>query len=139
MPERAAEVRAAFAGLAQIRRLTGDGGAPADWERRQPVRAVALALEAGGVPPSAVGADGERVASGYRVRAADREGVVWVEWVGAAGSGAAHEEEARLRECARVLEGVGWEALLYRGAKRRRFLEVEAAPLGGELRGGGAP
>ncbi|MQS36185.1 hypothetical protein FFZ77_11405, partial [Streptomyces katsurahamanus] len=47
MPERAAEVRAAFAGLAQIRRLTGDGGAPADWERRQPVRAVALALEAG--------------------------------------------------------------------------------------------
>ncbi|MFI1014281.1 hypothetical protein [Streptomyces sp. NPDC020965] len=121
--DRAAQVRTAFDGLSQIRRLTGT--APATWERLRPVRAVALALEAGGVPPSAVDAEGGRVATGYRVRGADRAGVVWVEWLGPAGSGAAREEEVRLRECVTVLAAAGWEALLYRGPRRRRFLEVE--------------
>ncbi|MGW4032431.1 hypothetical protein ACWEFL_24495 [Streptomyces sp. NPDC004838] len=121
---RAAEVRAAFAGLLQIRRLTGS--VPAEWERNRMVRAVALTLEAAGVPASAVDEEGLRVATGYRVRVADREGAVRVDWVGPAGSGAAHEEETRLAECVRALDSAsGWECLRYRGARGRRYLEVE--------------
>ncbi|MFF8959065.1 hypothetical protein [Streptomyces sp. NPDC014894] len=125
---RAAEVRTAFAGLLQIRRVSGAGDAPAPWERHHMTRAVALALEASGAAPSAVGEDGERVATGYRVLDADRAGAVRVEWAGPAGGGAGREDESALRECARVLGELGWEALLYRGPRRRWFLEVEAVP-----------
>ncbi|MGW1977317.1 hypothetical protein [Streptomyces sp. NPDC001889] len=109
--ERAAEVRAAWAGLLQIRALTGTGGMPAAWERGRMVWAVGLALEAGGVAPAAGGV-------GYRVRGEGEGGLVVVEWVGV-------EEEVGLRECVRVLREAGWEALLYRGPRRKRFLEVE--------------
>ncbi|KIF78471.1 hypothetical protein QR77_01100, partial [Streptomyces sp. 150FB] len=56
---RAVDVRVAFDGLLQIRRLTNGGAAdpvavPARWERLRTVRAVALALEAAGMAPSAV-------------------------------------------------------------------------------------
>jgi hypothetical protein len=53
-PARAAEVAAAWEGLVQIRSVLGDGatGVPAAWERERPVHAVALALEAAGVPPA---------------------------------------------------------------------------------------
>ncbi|WP_330177272.1 hypothetical protein OG875_29455 [Streptomyces sp. NBC_01498] len=129
---RAAEVRVAFAGLSQIRRLTNSaaadpGAVPADWERNQPVRAVALALEAAGVAPSALDGEGRRTATGYRVAAGERPGTVRVEWLGPHGSGAAREEERELTACAAVLTRLGWEALLYRGPRRRRFLEVEPA------------
>ncbi|MFG2639766.1 hypothetical protein ACGFYP_02105 [Streptomyces sp. NPDC048370] len=133
--QRSREVRAAVDGLLQIRRLTGGEGTgdarrrPAEWERRRPVRAVALALEAAGVRPSAVDASGARVATGYRVTAGERPGTAVVEWVGPPGSGAAQEEESALGACVPALERLGWEALLYRGPRRRRFLEVE--PLGG--------
>lgn len=123
--DRAAEVRTAFEGLLQIRRVTHT--APAPWELNQMVRAVALALEAAGIPPSALDASGARTATGYRVRASDRPGMVCVDWLGPAGSGAAQEEETRLTECARTLSDLGWEALLYRGPRHRRFLEVEPA------------
>ncbi|WP_406864396.1 hypothetical protein ABZO31_29705 [Streptomyces sp. HUAS MG47] len=129
--QRSREVRAAFEGLLQIRRTLNRSGGdpralPAEWERRQPVRAVALALEAAGIAPSAVDADGTRTATGYRVRAGERPGAVVVEWLGPVGSGAAHEEEGALGALVPVLDRLGWEALLYRGQRRRRFLEVEA-------------
>ncbi|MFI5756691.1 hypothetical protein [Streptomyces sp. NPDC051569] len=131
---RAAEVRAAFEGLLQIRRLTNPGpgdpaAVPAEWERRRPVRAVALALEASGTAASSVDAAGTglRVATGFRVRPGERAGTVRVEWLGPHGGGAAREEEGALTACAAVLERLGWEALLYRGPGRRRFLEVEPA------------
>lgn len=123
--DRAAEVRTAFEGLLQIRRLTNT--APAAWELNQMVRAIALTLEAAGIPPSALDASGARTQTGYRVCASDRAGMVCVDWLGPAGSGAAQEEETRLRECAARLADLGWEALLYRGPRRRRFLEVEPA------------
>ncbi|MFF3753687.1 hypothetical protein ACFYYH_24975 [Streptomyces sp. NPDC002018] len=130
---RAAEVRGAFEGLLQIRRLihvgTGDPGAvPAPWERRSPVRAVALVLEAAGLSPSAVDGAGRRIATGFRVGAGERPAAVRVEWVGPHGGGAAQEEERALAECAAVLERLGWEALVYRGPRRRRFLEAEPMP-----------
>lgn len=127
---RAGEVRTAFEGLLQIRRLTGAGradpeGVPASWELHRPLRAVALALEAAGIPASAVGPSGERSAVGYRVREGETAGSVRVEWAGPPGSGAAHDEEEALAGCATVLRRLGWTALLYRGPRRRRFLEVE--------------
>lgn len=129
---RAAEVRVAFGGLTQIRRLTNTtapdpAAVPAAWERNQPVRAIALALEAAGLPPSAVDGEGRRTATGFRVVDGERPGTVRVEWAGPHGSGAAGDEEDRLTACAAALTPLGWEALLYRGPRRRRFLEVEPA------------
>ncbi|MEU5807947.1 hypothetical protein ACFV2Q_14960 [Streptomyces sp. NPDC059650] len=127
--ERAGEVRTAYEGLLQIRRVL-DGGtgpaAPAAWELRQMPRAVALALEAAGLPASAVDAEGRRTRTGYRVAAGPPPGGrVEVTWVGPPGGGAAREERERLGACAAALEALGWVCLLYRGPRGRRFLEVE--------------
>ncbi|MEU9036104.1 hypothetical protein AB0D45_14550 [Streptomyces sp. NPDC048352] len=121
---RAAEVATAYEGLVQIRRLLAGGpGVPAPWELRLMPRAVALVLEAAGFPPSAVDGSGRRVRTGYRVApGADR---VEVTWTGPPGGGAARVEEERLKACAAELERHGWECLLYRGPRGRRFLEVE--------------
>ncbi|MFI9119795.1 hypothetical protein ACIGW0_10440 [Streptomyces bikiniensis] len=128
--QRSREVRAALDGLLQIRRLTGGRGAgpegaPADWELRQPVRAVALVLEAAGIAPSSVDEGGARSSTGYRVRAGERPGTAVVEWLGPPGSGAAREEAEALGACVPVLARFGWDALLYKGPRGRRFLEVE--------------
>ncbi len=129
-------MRTAFEGLLQIRRLTGGGAAgPAPWERNRPVRAVALALEHSGSAPSAVDAAGRRVSAGYRVSGGESASSVRVEWVGPPGSGAVHDEEEALSGCATVLRGLGWTVLLYRGPRRRRYLEVE--PPGGMSGGHG--
>lgn len=130
-PARAAELRTAYEGLLQIRRLlTGGTSAPAPWELRMMPRAVALVLEAAGFPPSAVDAEGRRCRAGYRV-AAGAEGLVEVTWPGPPGSGAAAEERERLTACAAELERHGWDCLLYRGRRGRRFLEVGAPHPGG--------
>ncbi|MBT2368056.1 hypothetical protein J7E88_22750 [Streptomyces sp. ISL-10] len=128
---RAAEVRTAFEGLLQIRRVTNTAApdpaaVPAPWELNRMVRAVSLTLEAAGFAPSAVDAEGARTATGYRVRPGERPATVYVEWLGPPGSGAQQAEEAELTACAAALRRLGWEALLYRGPRRRRFLEVEA-------------
>ncbi|MFE0650852.1 hypothetical protein ACFVZH_19920 [Streptomyces sp. NPDC059534] len=128
--QRSREIRTALDGLLQIRRLTHRQGddpraAPAAWERRQPVRAVALALESGGLTPSSVDGSGARVGTGYRVTAGKRPGTAVVEWLGPPGSGAAQEESAALGSCGPALARLGWEALLYKGPRGRRFLEVE--------------
>ncbi|MER6104637.1 hypothetical protein ABT115_20525 [Streptomyces sp. NPDC001832] len=127
---RDASVRAAFEGMLQIRRLTNTGHAspervPAPWETHQPIRAIALALEASGLAASAVDDSGLRTAAGYRLEQGEVPGSVRVEWVGPAGSGAAHAEEGELALCAAALRELGWTVLLYRGPRRRRFLEVE--------------
>ncbi|CAM5494708.1 hypothetical protein GCM10010329_73830 [Streptomyces spiroverticillatus] len=122
---RAAAVRTAFDGLLQIRRLTqGSASAPAAWELRQFTNAVALALEAAPLTPSATDADGHRTATGYRVRPGEEPQTVAVEWLGPSGSGAAAEEREQLTRCADVLTALGWDALLYRGPRRRWFAEV---------------
>ncbi|MGV9311172.1 hypothetical protein ACWDR0_03125 [Streptomyces sp. NPDC003691] len=124
---RAEEVRTAYAGLLQIRRISG--AVPAAWERSQVVRAVALTLEAAGLPPSAVTPAGERAATGYRVSPGPRPGTAHIEWLGPPGSGAQQESGTRLRACTAALDAIGgWDALLYRGERGRRFVEVE--PLG---------
>ncbi|MFI6144061.1 hypothetical protein [Streptomyces sp. NPDC051109] len=126
---REAEVRTAYEGLLQIRRLVnGRAGTavPAPWELRQMPRAVALVLEAAGLPPSAVDAQGRRTRTGYRVAPGPSGGAaVEVTWLGPPGGGAAEAERERLTACAAALEPLGWGCLLYRGPRRRRFLEVE--------------
>ncbi|MGR8007096.1 hypothetical protein [Streptomyces hypolithicus] len=127
---RAAEVRAAFEGLIQIRRLTNTSAEdpetlPAAWEVNQAVRAVALTLEAAGSAPSATDATGARTTTGYRVGPGERPGTARVEWLGPPGSGAAQQEQDALAGCAAALERAGWTTLLYRGPRKRRFLEVE--------------
>ncbi|WP_046778153.1 hypothetical protein [Streptomyces yangpuensis] len=125
---REAELRTAYEGLLQIRRLVNGpagAGVPAPWEVARPARAVALVLEASGITPSAVDAEGRRTRTGYRVAAASGAERVEVTWVGPPGGGAAGEEQERLTACAAVLEEQGWVCLLYRGPRGRRFLEVE--------------
>lgn len=111
-------------------RLTNTGHAspdsvPAQWETHRPIRAVALALEASGLAASAVDGSGVRTATGYRLEQGEAPGSVRIEWLGPSGSGAAHAEDVELARCATVLRELGWTALLYRGPRRRRFLEVE--------------
>ncbi|MFD0337324.1 hypothetical protein ACFVH0_01305 [Streptomyces sp. NPDC127117] len=139
--KRSASVRTAFEGMLQIRRLTNTGdadpqGVPAQWEMLRPVRAVAIALEASGLAPSAVDGSGLRTTAGYRLRPGEAPGGVRVEWLGPPGSGASHAEEAELARCSAVLRELGWTVLLYRGARRRRFLEVEP-PAGARRPDGG--
>ncbi|WP_438295267.1 hypothetical protein [Streptomyces sp. HUAS TT7] len=123
---RDAAVRAAFEGLLHIRRVMNASG-PAQWERLQPVRAVALALEAAGIEPSAVDEEGKRYATGYRVSAAEGAAAVRVEWLGPPGSGAEYAANESLRRCAGALRPLGWVALEYRGPRRHHYLEVEPA------------
>ncbi|MFF2785892.1 hypothetical protein ACFVT6_03830 [Streptomyces sp. NPDC058049] len=139
---RQAELRTAYEGLLQIRRLVnGPAGAavPAPWEVRQLPRAVALVLEAAGIVPSALDAQGRRTRTGYRVAAGAEPGRAEVTWPGPAGGGAAGEEQERLTACAAVLEQLGWVCLLYRGPRRRRFLEVEPPGGPGVPGGSGGP
>ncbi|MFE9403287.1 hypothetical protein ACFYNY_16085 [Streptomyces sp. NPDC006530] len=125
-PGRAAAVRTAFEGLLGIRRVMNVPG-PAQWERLRPVRAIALALEAAGIEASAVGGQGERCATGYRVSAVEGARAVRVEWLGPPGSGAEYAANEELRRCAGVLRPLGWVALEYRGPRRHHYLEVEPA------------
>ncbi|GAA2432086.1 hypothetical protein ACFPFX_28095 [Streptomyces mauvecolor] len=123
---RDAAVRAAFDGLLHIRRVMNASG-PAQWERLQAVRAVALALEAAGIDPSAVDEEGRRCATGYRVSATEGAAAVRVEWLGPPGSGAEYAANESLRRCAAALRPLGWVALEYRGPRRHHYLEVEPA------------
>lgn len=134
-PESGAARAAAAAGrweaLLEIRRLTGPGSGPADWERARPVHAVALALESAGIPASAVDGSGRRVRTGYRVSVpgdADGEtGIVRVEWryaAGAADAVGSSDTSAQLAVCARRLASCGWAAERYLGAGRRPYLSV---------------
>ncbi|MEU5953046.1 hypothetical protein [Streptomyces sp. NPDC047525] len=92
-PARARDVRSAWEGLLEMRRMTNPDGArdrPCAWERTHLVQAAALALEAAGCPP---GPDG------YRVGETPQPEAVAVRV-------AAPEE---LRACASALEAAGWQ------------------------------
>lgn len=90
---RARDVRSAWEGLLEMRRMTNPDGArgrPCAWERKHLVQAAALALEAAGCPP---GPDGYRVGETPQPEAvAVREGTA-----------------ERLRACAGALEAAGWQ------------------------------
>ncbi|CAL9317210.1 hypothetical protein SUDANB135_05619 [Streptomyces sp. SudanB135_2055] len=95
-PARVREVRGAWQGLLELRRMTRSDGAtelPCGWERTHLVQAAALALEAAGHTPAT--GDGD----GYRVRATPQPEAV-----------AVHQPDGTaLRECAVTLERAGWQ------------------------------
>ncbi|MEV6651999.1 hypothetical protein [Streptomyces sp. NPDC051219] len=89
-PARLREVRSAWAGLLEMRRLTNPARAvdrPCDWERGHLVQAAALALEAG-------------VGTGYRVGSTAQPEAVRV-------------DGPRLAEFAAALEAAGWQASVH--------------------------
>jgi hypothetical protein len=96
-PARLREVRVAWEGLLELRRMTRPDGAvdlPCGWERAHLVRAAALALEAAGHRPAGPAGD-----DGYRVRATPQpEAVAVYEADGTA-----------LGACAATLEAAGWQ------------------------------
>lgn len=123
-PGRAAEVAAAWSGLLEIRRVLQDGDTtrPAPWERERYVHAVALALEAARIPPSAHDAAGRQAAAGYVVTPAAQSGVAEVSWPSPAGDAPA--AETALAGCRAVLEAHGWQCTLHHDRRRRAFLLV---------------
>lgn len=110
-PARAREVRSAWEGLLELRRMTNADGAtdrPCGWERTHLVRAAALALEAAGHPPAGPGGT-----DGYRVRATPQPEAV-----------AVHAPDGEtLRACVGTLERAGWQAGEYTEPRSRaRYL-----------------
>lgn len=97
---RAREVRSAWEGLAELRRVTNSDGAtdvPCAWERTHLAPAVGLALEAAGAPPATPGT------GGYIVTAAEHQPeAVRVDWR----PGPALMELVR---SAGALESAGWQ------------------------------
>ncbi|MER7203732.1 hypothetical protein CG723_02205 [Streptomyces sp. CB01635] len=96
-PARAREVRSAWQGLVEMRRMTNPGGAtdrPCAWERAHLVQAAALALEAAGCRP----ADGD-TGDGYRVGGTPQPEAVAVRGRGPDG----------IAGCAAALERAGWQ------------------------------
>ncbi|GGQ92993.1 hypothetical protein OIE82_06680 [Streptomyces althioticus] len=108
-PSRAREVRSAWQGMLELRRMTNPDAStdrPCAWERTHLVQAAALALEAAGHRPAGV-TDGE---DGYRVRDTPQPDAV-----------AVYAPDATLlRACAETLEGAGWQAGEYTEPRTRR-------------------
>ncbi|MFC5673986.1 hypothetical protein [Streptomyces incanus] len=113
---RVREVRSAWQGLLELRRMSHTDGAtdrPCGWERGHLVQAAALALEAAGHRPA--GEDTE--AGGYRVRETPQPEAV-----------AVHEPDGEaLRACAATLEEAGWQVGEYT-EPRTRARYVLASP-----------
>ncbi len=93
---RAREVRSAWEGLVELRRMTNSDGArdrPCAWERTHLVQAAALALEAAGLTPARPGG------AGYEVTDTPQPEAVAVREPSPEG----------LRACAAALERAGWQ------------------------------
>ncbi|MFE0174954.1 hypothetical protein ACFWZ2_21790 [Streptomyces sp. NPDC059002] len=95
-PARAREVRTAWEGLVELRRMTNTDGSrdrPCAWERSHLVQAAALALEATGCLPAGPGTDG------YRVTPTPQPEAVAVH----------APTPASLHTCATALNEAGWQ------------------------------
>ncbi|NJP50130.1 hypothetical protein HCJ93_08605 [Streptomyces sp. SBST2-5] len=113
-PARRREVRSAWQGMLELRRMTHPDGAtdrPCPWERAHLVQAAALALEAAGHRPA--GPEGD----GYRVRETPQPEAVAVY----------APDGTELRACAATLERAGWQAGEYTDP-RTRVRYVLASP-----------
>ncbi|MEU6391166.1 hypothetical protein [Streptomyces sp. NPDC046939] len=95
-PARAREVRTAWQGLLEIRRMTSPDGTtdrPSAWERSRLTHAAALALEAAGCTPAS------DTHPGYRVTETPQPEAVAVR----------HPTPSGLTACTAALEAAGWQ------------------------------
>ncbi|MET9257428.1 hypothetical protein [Streptomyces sp. NPDC003717] len=95
-PARRREVRSAWQGLQELRRMTTPDGStarPCGWERSHLPEAAALALEAAGLPPESP------AAPGYRVRPTPQPEAVAVH----------APDDTALRACTAALSEAGWQ------------------------------
>ncbi|MFI2614983.1 hypothetical protein [Streptomyces sp. NPDC018584] len=109
-PARVREVRSAWEGLVELRRMTNPDGArdrPCAWERTHLVRAAALALEAAGCLPAHPGP-----VEGYEVSGTPQPEAVAVREPSPDG----------LRACAAALERAGWQVSEHAGPRGARYL-----------------
>ncbi|WP_306323947.1 MULTISPECIES: hypothetical protein [unclassified Streptomyces] len=103
-PARAREVRTAWQGLLEIRRMTNPDGAtdrPCAWERSRLAPSAALALEAAGCAPA-----GEET-PGYLVRDSPQPEAVAVH----------HPEPDGLAACSAALRDAGWQVSEHAGTR----------------------
>lgn len=103
-PARAREVRTAWQGLLEIRRMTAPDGAtdrPCAWERGRLTHAAALALEAAGCAPAS------GAGPGYRVTGTPQPEAVAV----------GHQDTAGLAACTAALEAAGWQVSEHASAR----------------------
>ncbi|MEV8593018.1 hypothetical protein [Streptomyces sp. NPDC052012] len=109
-PARRREVRSAWEGMLELRRMTNPDGAtdrPCGWERTHLVQAAALALEADGHRPSGPGS------GGYRVTDTPQPDAVAVY----------EPDDAARHACAATLERAGWQVGEYTEPRTRvRYL-----------------
>ncbi|EPH46424.1 hypothetical protein ABT390_23365 [Streptomyces aurantiacus] len=106
-PARAREVRDAWLGLVEMRRMTnpdGDRERPCAWERAHLTQAAAIALEAAGRTPARPGREG------YRVTATEQPDAVAVREPTAEG----------VRACGTALERAGWQVSEHAEARTGR-------------------
>ncbi|MEU3558296.1 hypothetical protein [Streptomyces fragilis] len=99
-PARTAEVRGAWQGLLELRRMTNPDGSvdrPCGWERSHLPQAAAIALEAAGCRPAGPGTEG------YRVEPSAQPEAVAVRTA----------DPALLRSCEEALNASGWHAGAY--------------------------
>ncbi|MFF8653692.1 hypothetical protein [Streptomyces huasconensis] len=111
-PARAREVRSAWEGLVELRRMTNPDGArdrPCAWERTHLVQAAALALEAAGCLPAR---PGPGPVEGYEVSGTPQPEAVAVREPSPDG----------LRACAAALERAGWQVGEHAGPRDARYL-----------------
>ncbi|MBM7170258.1 hypothetical protein JQK87_17990 [Streptomyces sp. G44] len=114
-PARAREVRSAWEGLVELRRMTNPDGArdrPCAWERTHLVQAAALALEAAGLPPARPAPDRAEGHGGYEVSGTPQPEAVAVREPSPDG----------LRACAAALERAGWQVGEHAGPRGARYL-----------------
>ncbi|WP_420036432.1 hypothetical protein ACN2WE_33215 [Streptomyces sp. cg28] len=108
-PTRAREVRTAWQGLLEIRRMTHPDGAtdrPCAWERGRLAHSAALALEAAGCVPAT------GTTHGYRVTDTPQPEAVAVR----------HPDPVALSACAEALRQAGWQVSEHTEARGGRVL-----------------
>lgn len=131
--EHARSAHRAWQSALELRRLTSaEMWLPAPLEQQQLLHSVALALEAGGVPPAGLNESGRCVHTGYQASELTAAAVRLV-WKRAPAEASGPAVDEGLTECRSVLLARGWNAERYRAAGSGPYLVVwpagQAEPL----------
>jgi hypothetical protein len=133
---RARDVRTAWEGLLEQRRVLGDTTElPCPWERAHLVLAAAIALEAAGCRPALADAQGRCTADGFQVSATRQPEAVHVIWATAVlrPEHPQHPEYPErssegMESCRTALESAGWQVSHHSEQHPRHGLFLLASP-----------